>query len=628
LFFCIFYTSLFANTISIDNKTNNCNITEQSNILIDKQSKKSITEVVKPGQEFVSVLNNFVNYGYMFEDTVWVKFTLQNSSDDNVKKYLVYNNPNIAVLNFYLYNGLEDNLYKSGIFNRKVFNSELSFKFEVKLKPHEIQTYYLELKPMTHSLNFNLKIQDYETYKNSELHHQIILAIFFGILFVIMIYNTVIFLNSKNLIYIYYSIFIASLLIHHLSVTGMIAYFLPSYPDIFILQSYMTIYYTSAVLISIFIFVRSFLNTHLYKRIDFVVKIFILLIVSVAVISSNEKYLLDIMILIAAMSAIYLEFIGIYLFIKGTERHAKYFFIIWSLSLISMFGSLLFYAGILPTIIPYLFETTVIAEALLFSMILANEINRLQKEKLLLSVEVSEQKEQELEQNKIILEQSKLASMGEMLRNIAHQWRQPLSEINAVAMKIDADFYKNRLDSTTLDSDIKRIENLTHHMSNTIESFTSFFKENKQLDETTLKIIITKALNILEGTLASNNIKVKLEVWDESKIKINISEFMQVVLVILNNAIDALVSNNIKNKIITIRVKNPHDKYILEIEDNAGGVKDENMDKIFEPYFTTKFKSEGIGIGLYMAKLLVEKNKKATLAVSNTKEGAKFIITL
>ena len=143
LFFYIFYASLSANTISINDKTNNLNITGHSNLFIDKQSKKSIAEILKQDEEFTPVMNDFVNYGYMFEDTVWVKFTLQNASDKGVSKYLVYNNPNIAVANLYFYKDLQEHLYKSGIFNRKAFNSELSFRLAINLIPHEIQTFYL-----------------------------------------------------------------------------------------------------------------------------------------------------------------------------------------------------------------------------------------------------------------------------------------------------------------------------------------------------------------------------------------------------------------------------------------------------------------------------------------------------
>ena len=507
LFFLFLYTNLSSNTIVIDANTKDLSILENSYLFMDKDSKKNISDVIKQDENFTPVLNKFINYGYMFKDTLWIKFSVKNSSDKNILKYLVFDSPNIDIINLYFYKDKKKYIYEDGIFNRKSFESELSFSFPLALQAHENITYYLELKPITHSLHFSLKIKDYKTFKNDELHHQLILTIFFGILFVIIIYNAIIFINSKNTIYLYYSFFILSIFIHHLSIRGMIAYFLPSNPQIITMQAYMPIYNLALAIIAIFMFVRKFLNLQRYKKLYLVLKLFILTVIIICLIHSKDNYILNYLTPLALLFALYLEFIGFYLFMKTDEKNAKYFFVIWSISLGGMIGTILYYVGVLSSAIPYLFEITVIIEALLFSIVLASQIKDLQKEKL--------------EKDKVILEQSKLASMGKMLQNIAHQLRQPLSEINAVAMKIDADFYKKRLNASTLEKDIQRIENITHHMSNTIESFNSYFKQNKQLDITTLKAVIDKALNIMDGSLKS--IKVDLSIEDNSNININIT---------------------------------------------------------------------------------------------------------
>ena len=124
------------------------------------------------------------------------------------------------------------------------------------------------------------------------------------------------------------------------------------------------------------------------------------------------------------------------------------------------------------------------------------------------------------------------------------------------------------------------------------------------------------------------DVKVDIVMEDNPTLSINTSEFMQVLLVIINNAIDALNVNNIEDKIIIIRVIKLDKKLSLEIQDNAGGIKEENIDKIFEPYFTTKFQADGIGVGLYMAKMLIEESLEGSLSVENTQDGAKFTITL
>jgi len=612
LLFILYSINLSAKTIVINENTKNISILENTHIFLDKNSKKSISEIIKEDKNFTPVLNKFINYGYMFKNTLWIKFSVKNNSDENVLKYLVFDSPNIDIVNLYFYKDNKKYFIENGIFHRESFESELSFSFSLDFKADETRTYYLELKPITHSLHFSLKIKDYKTFKNDELHHQLILSIFFAILFVMMVYNTIIYINSKDTIYIYYSFFILTLFIHHLHIRGMIAYFLPSDSQIFTTLAYMPIYNLAIVLIAMFLFVKKFLNLQRYKKLYFVLKLFILAILLILIFHSSENYILNYLTPLALLFALYVEFIGFYLFMKTKEKNAKYFFMIWSISLGGMIGTMLYYVGILPSAIPYLFEITVIIEVFLFSIVIASQIKDLQKEKL--------------EKNKIIIEQSKLASMGEMLQNIAHQWRQPLSEINAVAMKIDADFYKKKLDASTLDFDIQRIEDITYHMSNTIESFNSYYKNNKQVDDTTLEIVIKKALNIIDSSL--KDIEVNLSIEDNSRININISEFIQVILVILNNAVDEFDINNTINKTITIRVEKLDDKYILEIEDNAGGIKEENLNKIFEPYFSTKFKSDGIGIGLHMAKIIVQESLKGTLSVSNSKNGARFKIIL
>jgi len=632
LFFTIFilfsYSSLSANESTINIYTNNTLILKNSQVYFDKNSENNISEMIEVNEKFTPVLNDFLNYGYVFKDTIWIRFTIENNSDKETIKHLIYNNPNTDIVNLHFYKDNKQHIYKGGILNREAFNSELSFNFPIALKAYETQTYYLEVKSITHSLHFDLKIQDYQTYKNSELHHQLILVFFFGALFVIIIYNGVVFINSKNIVYLYYALFIGSLFHHHLSLSGMVAYLLPIDPYIYKIQSYMQTYNMFIALTFMFIFVRKFLNFHLYKKIDFVLKFLYLIIVIIVLLHSKDFYLLQAMVFGVILFILYLEFVGLYLFVKTKEEHAKYFFMIWSISMMGIIGTALYYANILPTLVPYLFEATIFTEALLFSIILANQINNLQKEKLLLSLEVAEQKEQELEKNKIIQEQAKLASMGEMLRNIAHQWRQPLSEINSIAMLIETTFMKKEMNQKNLDSNLEKIENLTSHMSQTIEDFSSYFKSDKEPEEFHLEDAINKSLKLLDSKIKNNNIKIILDLEKNLLITTYLKELVQTLLIILNNAIDALEEHDINNRIVNISTVENEGHYIIIVEDNGNGIEENIIDKIFEPYFTTKSESTGTGIGLYMSKMIIEESMKGTLSVQNTNTGVKFIITL
>lgn len=612
LFFIFFYTNLFSSSIVIQEDTQSINVLKNASIFLDKNSTKSISDLLQKKVIFTPISERFINRGYMFKDTLWLKFQVKNASEKELIKYLVFDSPNIDILNLYFLKNSEVHIIKNGIFNRKEFKRELGFRFPISLNSNEVQIYYLEIKPKTHSLHFNLEIKELIKFKNDELNNQLILTIFFAVLFVVIVYNLTLYFKVKDILYLYYSLFILTFFIHQLSIEGMIAYFLPNNSEIITMQAYIPIYNLAIVLTAMSLFVKEFLNLHKYRVFNGILKGFIVLVIVILVFHSKENYILNYMTSLSLFFVLYLEYIGIYLFLKKKEKYAKYFFMIWSISLAGIMGTIFYYVGVLLSPIPYLLELTLIIEVLFFSMVLATKMN--------------DSKAEKMKKERIILEQSKLASMGEMLQNISHQWRQPLTEINAVAMKIDADFRKERLDALSLESDIQRIENITNHMSQTIESFSAYFKESKQYDKTSIEKVLHKALDIMQSKLDEIDIEVIVE--DRSTILLNTSDLIQVILVVLNNAVDAMNLKNIPNKVITIHVKNIEGNSLLEIEDNGGGIKQEILDKIFEPYFTTKFKSDGIGIGLYMAKRLIEDSLKGTINVQNTQAGVKLIIKL
>lgn len=228
----------------------------------------------------------------------------------------------------------------------------------------------------------------------------------------------------------------------------------------------------------------------------------------------------------------------------------------------------------------------------------------------------------------IIQKQNKLATMGEMIGHISHQWRQPLSEINSVIMKIEADLNNDKYNVNTLNNDLIHIENVTEYMSQTIDAFNGYLKKDKLYVQLSLEEIVSKALSLSSSMFTQYSINVKTTVNDKSMIRICEGELIQVLLVILTNAKDALLNQNIRHKEITITIGKDDTTLILEIEDNAGGIEKELISKIFEPYFTTKLTSKGLGIGLYMSKMLIEESMNGTISAQNTKAGAKFTIIL
>ncbi|NOQ29584.1 MAG: GHKL domain-containing protein [Helicobacteraceae bacterium] len=233
-------------------------------------------------------------------------------------------------------------------------------------------------------------------------------------------------------------------------------------------------------------------------------------------------------------------------------------------------------------------------------------------------------KKQAYEKN--LAQQNRLASMGEMIANIAHQWRQPLMNINAILMNMDRSVELDKASKKYLIEKIDNIVDITSHMSQTIEDFSTFFKPDKNKNTFSVVESIEDALIIVNSRLKYIDVKLKNEC---SPLVYGFrGEFMQVMISLINNAIDTLEEKQIESKKLKIEVTLTSNAVVLSIEDNAKGIKKEDIEHIFDPYYTTKHKSGGTGLGLYISKLLIEESMHGQLLVENSKEGAKFSIIL
>ncbi|RXK11785.1 hypothetical protein CP965_11420 [Halarcobacter mediterraneus] len=227
-----------------------------------------------------------------------------------------------------------------------------------------------------------------------------------------------------------------------------------------------------------------------------------------------------------------------------------------------------------------------------------------------------------------IMEQSKLAQMGEMIENIAHQWRQPLAEINSTVLLLDATLSNKKVLDSEIEEKLLEIENLTKYMSNTINDFKNFFDPNKEREEFNIYENIQKTLKILNRRLSYYKIEVEIKVDRNISLNAYPDELNQVLLVLLNNSIDAFSEKKVPLPLIEIFLRDTKKALILYIKDNAYGINNKIIDKIFEPYFTTKHKSQGTGLGLYISKMIIEKGFNGRISVKNEDEGVCFILEL
>ncbi|QOY54236.1 transporter substrate-binding domain-containing protein [Candidatus Sulfurimonas marisnigri] len=253
-----------------------------------------------------------------------------------------------------------------------------------------------------------------------------------------------------------------------------------------------------------------------------------------------------------------------------------------------------------------------------------------------LEYKIKKEVEENQQKDRVLFQQSKMASMGEMIGNIAHQWRQPISIISMWANNIIADIDMGDVENQELRKYAVNINEQTQHLSQTIDDFRNFFIPNKNPNTFTLKDSIDKTMSLLAASLKTHNIEVIKNIEDIEITALE-NEFTQALLNIIKNAKDILVTlPEDKRKLILIDIYKKDNIAIIEIKDSGGGVPENTIDKVFEPYFTTKHKSQGTGVGLYMTESIVTKHLSGEISVSNEEfkyanehyKGAKFTIKL
>ena len=277
-----------------------------------------------------------------------------------------------------------------------------------------------------------------------------------------------------------------------------------------------------------------------------------------------------------------------------------------------------------------------------------NVTQNVKNEKLLeelnnnLQEEINKQVQEISQKEKQLLEQRKLVAMGEMLGNIAHQWRQPLAGISATLLNIESKLFTIQSSTDTIHNEkLKhffefiatkndKIRNYVHHLSDTIDIFRDFIKEDKKYTKCILQDLIKETVSVIDSTLKSNYIKLinTSDSTEDITVTIIKGELSQVLLNILNNAKDAIKEQNPTSPWIKIDLLKKENSIIISIEDNAGGIPLNIQSKIFDPYFTTKHQSQGTGLGLNMSYKIITESLHGKLYTSNTPNGAKFFIEL
>ncbi|MFX4233564.1 sensor histidine kinase [Aliarcobacter butzleri] len=441
-------------------------------------------------------------------------------------------------------------------------------------------------------------------YKYFLKYEGILYGVAYGIIFCAFLYYLIIFFSTRMKCFLYYSLMQLFVL---LSLIGFMYFSYHSYLS----SIYQALVDTAETLSFLFtlLFAQSILKTEeKMPAVHIFINIFILL---------NILDLIAIFIYKYSILYIYIPFYigfliptiaGAIAVIKG-DKNALVYTIGWLVVCIFIYAAERY---LIPISGIYTVHIGAPLESLIFSFALGYMLKILVKEKN--------------EKEKLLIHQSKLASMGEMINNIAHQWRQPLTHLGFINMNFQLALEDKKIDIKYLNEKIKESNSQLDFMSKTIDNFKDFYKVNKQKENFYLSDEIYKAIEIMQPIFHNLNINFEFKIKEDTQITAYENEYSQVILNLLTNAKDAIILRKISNPQIKIILEIKNNKSITTILDNAGGIEKEHLNSIFDPYFTTKEK--GTGIGLYMSKMIIESHFKGKINVFNIKDGVSFSIEI
>ncbi len=245
-----------------------------------------------------------------------------------------------------------------------------------------------------------------------------------------------------------------------------------------------------------------------------------------------------------------------------------------------------------------------------------------------LQARVNREVEKSRAKDSIVMHQARLAAMGEMLGNIAHQWRQPLNNIALIVQSIQVEFESGGLNQSKCREEVDRCVKLLTYLSSTIDNFCSFYQPDRDRKPFNLSHAVAEAVTVVKEELRFHGINIKLEAERGLTINGFEREFSQVLQGIIQNAKEAILSRKPPDPFIEIVCRRKGNSALITVNDNGGGIPPEVMEKIFDPYFTTKFKSQGVGMGLYIAEMIIEKHMGGRLFARNSAIGAELAIEI
>ena len=247
----------------------------------------------------------------------------------------------------------------------------------------------------------------------------------------------------------------------------------------------------------------------------------------------------------------------------------------------------------------------------------ADKTAELRRLNLSLEQRIAREVEASRRKDRIMFQQARLASMGEMLQNIAHQWRQPLGTLMMIIQSFQSKYLAGKLDEAFIESRVEDAIQVAQNMSHTLEDFRTFFHPHKMRTTFSLRYVIDKAVDLSKYQLKKENISVHVAIREDVHIYGYENEMIHILLNLIHNARDAFADKELLLRKILFVIRQTEDTAFVHVIDNAGGIDEALLPKIFEPYFTTKHKSAGTGVGLYMSQQIIEKHMHGKITCKN-----------
>ena len=553
--------------------------------------------------------NTFENW----DKAYWTKLTIVNDTNSTQQYYLQVENLPIYHMEFFRQHNNEIEYYEDGAIvkrPKRIFNNT-HIIFPVLLEAHEETTIFLKIKNFNKvTIHFTLISLKYMA-KNYPINH-FLQALFFGAMSILMLYSLLLYIRLKHNFYLHYLLYTVSISFYFLGFFGYISAYFPQYIFLYHLS-------IGLIAIGLTLFMQSIL--HIKEKLPLINRLFIFISSYLMLSRFLHMYLLSIdsffyaqllfnSVLFFILTYILMLLLSTYYLAYSKQSViAKVYAVIWSISLLFFLLPPLVYINILSssTCINYLSEMVFLFEAVSFSFLLNYKIKLLEQEK-------------EIQRN-LMIKQTKMASMGEMISLITHQWKQPLSEINGIVMLMEIEQNKNKLTKEKLHYRLDQIEESTSYLAKTINDFMYLFSENKTLTSFPLQQAIKEALNL---ALISNTKTININYSKKTEVTLlgYKSELIQALLIVLNNAIEAINIQETKHPQIDIAITEKNSMVSIKIEDNAGGIDESILEKIFTPYFTTKQALDGTGLGLYILKIIIEESMHGKAYMYNGEKGA------